>query len=117
MKFLFAATSALLCTFVRADTATSSKSTPIYKNPKASVDARVADLLSRMTIQQKTSQLVQGDISNWINMTDGTFNASGLVWNMEKRGGSFYVGYPVVRAFSLVLSQFMFLPIESSFIV
>lgn len=67
----------------------------VYKNPKASIDDRVADLLSRMTIQDKTSQLVQGDISNWINMTDNTFNATGLKWNMATRGGSFYVGYPV----------------------
>jgi beta-glucosidase len=66
----------------------------IYKNPKASLDARVADLLSRMTVQEKTSQIVQGDISNWLNMTDNTFNATGLAWNMAYRGGQFYVGYP-----------------------
>jgi beta-glucosidase len=67
----------------------------VYKNPKASVEDRVEDLISRMTIQEKTSQLVQGDISNWINMTDNTFNLTGLEWNMATRGGSFYVGYPV----------------------
>jgi beta-glucosidase len=67
----------------------------VYKNPKASVEDRVEDLLSRMTIQEKTSQLVQGDISNWINMTDNSFNLTGLEWNMATRGGSFYVGYPV----------------------
>lgn len=70
-------------------------STPLYKNANASVDDRVADLLSRMTIEDKAAQLVQGDISNWINTTDGSFNASGLEWNMEYRGGSFYVGYYV----------------------
>lgn len=75
--------------------AAANNSTPIYKNPNATIDDRVSDLLSRMTIQDKTSQLVQGDISNWINVTDGSFNASGLEWNMEHRGGSFYVGYPV----------------------
>ncbi|KUI69638.1 Periplasmic beta-glucosidase [Cytospora mali] len=68
-------------------------SAPIYKNPNATIDDRVADLLGRMTIQDKTAQLVQGDISNWINVTDGSFNASGLEWNMEYRAGSFYVGY------------------------
>ncbi|ROV87419.1 hypothetical protein VMCG_10709 [Cytospora schulzeri] len=68
-------------------------SAPIYKNPNATIEDRVADLLGRMTIQDKTAQLVQGDISNWINVTDGTFNASGLEWNMETRAGSFYVGY------------------------
>lgn len=69
--------------------------TPVYKNPHASVDDRVADLLSRMTIEDKTSQLIQGDISNWINTTDDSFNATGLAWNMANRGGQFYVGYPV----------------------
>lgn len=69
--------------------------TPVYKDPNASIDARVADLLSRMTIEDKTAQLVQGDISNWINMTDDSFNATGLAWNMAARAGQFYVGYPV----------------------
>ncbi|APA15785.1 hypothetical protein SS1G_09366 [Sclerotinia sclerotiorum 1980 UF-70] len=72
-------------------------STPLYKDPNASVDDRVSDLLSRMTIQDKTAQLIQGDISNWRNMTDGRFNASGLEWNMATRAGQFYVGYPVAQ--------------------
>jgi beta-glucosidase len=94
MKFLSAAASALLlCSAAVADVAHSK--TPIYKDASASIDARVSDLLSRMTIQDKTAQLVQGDISNWINMTDDSFNATGLVWNMATRAGSFYVGYPV----------------------
>lgn len=38
--------------------------TPIYKDADASIDDRVADLLSRMTIADKTAQLIQGDISN-----------------------------------------------------
>lgn len=95
MKFPLVAASALLCSIVTADVDTSSKSTPVYKNPKANIEDRVKDLVSRMTIQEKTSQLIQGDISNWINMTDNTFNATGLQWNMENRGGSFYVGFPV----------------------
>lgn len=70
-------------------------STPIYKDAKASIDDRVADLISRMTIADKTAQLIQGDISNWINTTDDAFNATGLAWNMATRGGQFYVGYPV----------------------
>lgn len=73
--------------------ASSNTSTPIYKNPNATIDDRVADLVSRMTIQDKQSQLVQGDVSNWLNITDGSFNASGLAWNMAYRGGAFYVGY------------------------
>jgi beta-glucosidase len=64
-----------------------------YKNPSASVDDRVADLLSRMTIEEKTAQLIQGDISNWINTTTNAFNSSGLEWNFRARAGQFYVGY------------------------
>lgn len=93
MKLPIAAASVLL---VAAGT-TDAKNTPIYKNAHASVDARVADLLSRMTIQDKASQLVQGDIGNWMNSTTGAFNASGLEWNMATRGGAFYVGYPVAQ--------------------
>lgn len=66
---------------------------PVYKNPNATIDDRVADLLSRMTIEDKASQLLQGDFSNWINVTDGSFNASGLEWNMQYRAAAFYVGY------------------------
>lgn len=67
----------------------------VYKNPNAPVEARVSDLLSRMTIEDKTAQLMQGDISNWINTTTNAFNYSGLVTNMETKAGQFYVGYPV----------------------
>lgn len=66
-----------------------------YKDPSASVDARVSDLLSRMTIEEKTAQLIQGDISNWINTTTNAFNSSGLAWNFETRAGQFYVGYAI----------------------
>lgn len=64
-----------------------------YKNPSASTDDRVSDLLSRMTIEEKTAQLIQGDISNWINTTTNAFNSSGLEWNFKARAGQFYVGY------------------------
>lgn len=74
---------------------TNSTAGAVYKNPSASVDDRIADLLSRMTIEDKTAQLVQGDISNWINTTNNAFNYSGLVFNMAERAGLFYVGYPV----------------------
>ncbi|KAJ4368808.1 hypothetical protein N0V83_005890 [Neocucurbitaria cava] len=66
-----------------------------YKNPAASVDERVSDLLSRMTIEEKTAQLIQGDISNWINTTTNAFNISGLEWNFKARAGQFYVGYAI----------------------
>lgn len=69
-----------------------------YKNPSAPIDARVSDLLSRMTIEEKTAQLIQGDISNWINTTTNTFNYTGLTWNMAERAGQFYVGYPIAQS-------------------
>lgn len=68
---------------------------PVYKDPTADIEARVSDLLSRMTIREKASQLLQGDISNWINMTDNRFNATGLAWNMEYRAGQLWAGFPV----------------------
>jgi beta-glucosidase len=64
----------------------------IYKDPTVSIDDRVSDLLWRMTIQEKTAQLVQGDIQNWLNMTDNTLNSTGLAWTMATRAGTFYVG-------------------------
>lgn len=66
-----------------------------YKNPSLSVDERVQDLVSRMTIEEKAAQLMQGDISNWLNTTSGAFNHSGLVQNFEEKAGQFYVGYPI----------------------
>ncbi|KAL9063973.1 MAG: hypothetical protein Q9157_008009 [Trypethelium eluteriae] len=69
-----------------------------YRNPNLPVETRVQDLLSRMTIQEKAAQLMQGDISNWLNTTYGTngaFNYSGLVQNFEQKAGMFYVGYPI----------------------
>ncbi|KAK3945551.1 putative beta protein [Diplogelasinospora grovesii] len=92
MKSIISASCLLAAAAVSA--ASGGNRTAVYKNPNASVDDRIADLLKRMTIEDKAAQLVQGDISNWINTTDGSFNASGLVWNMQYRASSFYVGYP-----------------------
>ncbi|KAJ5794652.1 Glycoside hydrolase superfamily [Penicillium paradoxum] len=68
---------------------------PLYKDAHAPVDKRVKDLLKRMTIEDKMSQLIQGDVTNWMNQTSGEFNYTGLVTNMELKAGMFYVGYPV----------------------
>lgn len=38
------------------------KSTPPYKNPHLPVEQRVADLLGRMTIEDKMAQLMQGKL-------------------------------------------------------
>ena len=58
-----------------------------YKNPNLPVETRLQDLLSRMTIQEKAAQLIQGDISNWLNTTSGAFNHSGLVQNFQEKAG------------------------------
>ncbi|KAL4909380.1 hypothetical protein BDW74DRAFT_174584 [Aspergillus multicolor] len=70
-------------------------SLPLYKDPNASIEDRVSDLLGRMTIEDKTGQLIQGDITNWMNATSGEFNLTGLEENMRIKAGMFYVGYPV----------------------
>ncbi|KAL7269435.1 hypothetical protein RUND412_007907 [Rhizina undulata] len=70
-------------------------SSAVYKNPNAAISDRVSDLLSRMTLEEKVGQVMQGDISNWLNTTDGSFNRTGLVANMVYKAGQFYVGYPV----------------------
>ncbi|PYH87944.1 glycoside hydrolase, partial [Aspergillus ellipticus CBS 707.79] len=70
-------------------------SRPLYKNPSAPVEARVSDLLGRMTLQDKMAQLMQGDISNWMDTTTGAFNYTGLVENMDMKAGMFYIGYAV----------------------
>ncbi|KAI0968183.1 glycoside hydrolase family 3 protein [Xylaria arbuscula] len=71
------------------------RNTTVYKDPSAPIESRVADLLSRMTIEEKTSQLVQGDLRNWLDVDTFAFNQSGLEFNMEYRGGQFYVGVPI----------------------
>lgn len=66
-----------------------------YKNEALPIEDRVKDLLSRMTIEEKASQLMQGDISNWLNTTSGAFNESGLIQSFEQKAGMYYVGYPI----------------------
>ncbi|KAL1989507.1 hypothetical protein VTN49DRAFT_6704 [Thermomyces lanuginosus] len=68
---------------------------PPYKNPNLPTEERVADLLGRMTLEDKVAQLMQGDVANWMNATTGAFNYSGLVENMKTKAGGFYVGYSV----------------------
>lgn len=81
-------------------------SLPLYKNPHASIEDRVNDLLPRMTLEEKVAQLyveprsftrssatveysqfhlsIQGDMNGWMNFNDPlddtlTFNQTGLV--------------------------------------
>ncbi|KAF8317080.1 glycoside hydrolase [Clavulina sp. PMI_390] len=78
--------------------AASPSSTPLYKNPHAAIEDRVEDLLARMTIQEKASQLIQGDIDGWMNMTDPldntlTYNETGLEYMATYKAGSIWAGY------------------------
>ena len=94
-SFLLAALATSESAFGQLYNNSTNSSTPIYKDSSAAIESRVNDLLSRMTIEDKTAQLMQGDISNWINTTTNAFNYSGLVENMAQKAGQFYVGYPV----------------------
>ncbi|KAF7792066.1 hypothetical protein EIP86_003094 [Pleurotus ostreatoroseus] len=73
-------------------------SLPIYKDPKASIEDRVNDLLPRMTLEEKVAQIVQGDIDGWMNMSDPlddtkVFNQTGLEHTMSTMSGSIWAGY------------------------
>ncbi|KAL2176113.1 beta-glucosidase/beta-xylosidase [Thermothelomyces heterothallicus CBS 202.75] len=94
MRFL-PSTLLLAAAALAADKGRPSLKNAVYKNPKASVEDRVADLLSRMTIEEKASQLLQGDIRNWMNETTNALNQTGLEWSTRYRGSAFYVGVPV----------------------
>jgi hypothetical protein len=80
---LTTAVAALVCT-------AACKST--YQNPNAHIDDRVADLLKRMSVGEKMAQLIQGDMSNYLDLTTEAFNSSGLRWNMEYRANSIWTG-------------------------
>ncbi|KAL4925407.1 putative beta-glucosidase [Aspergillus undulatus] len=84
-----------LTTTAAQGTDSSESDTPLYKDPDASIDDRVSDLLGRMTIEDKMGQLIQGDITNWADADTGEFNFTGLEENMREKAGMFYVGYPV----------------------
>lgn len=84
--------SASLCAALAACTHAASTDNAVYKDPEASIDDRVADLLQRMTVKEKMAQLIQGDMSNYLNLTDGTVNTTGLAWNMEYRANSIWTG-------------------------
>ena len=53
---LFRATAVLWAAFVQACFPTSAQ-TPVYRDPTSSVNQRVADLLSRMTLEEKIAQV------------------------------------------------------------
>ncbi|ETW84887.1 glycoside hydrolase family 3 protein [Heterobasidion irregulare TC 32-1] len=75
-------------------------SLPTYKNPDASIEDRVADLLPRMTVEEKVAQLIQGDMNGWMSLNDPlddtkVFNQSGLEQMMATKAGAIWGGYLV----------------------
>ncbi|QPC58466.1 hypothetical protein HYE67_000697 [Fusarium culmorum] len=84
--------SAYVCAAVLATAGQAAKDKPVYKDAKASVDDRVSDLLKRMTIQDKTAQLIQGDMTNYLNLTTEAVNKTGLEWNFKYRANSIWTG-------------------------
>ncbi|KDQ52012.1 glycoside hydrolase family 3 protein [Jaapia argillacea MUCL 33604] len=73
-------------------------SLPVYKDPSAAIEDRVNDLLPRMTLQEKVSQLIQGDMNGWMNFTDPlddtlTYNLTGLEAMIESKAGAIWGGY------------------------
>ncbi|KAL4957495.1 glycoside hydrolase superfamily [Aspergillus filifer] len=83
-----------VCVDLGVAQATESADAPLYKDPYASIEDRVSDLLGRMTVEDKMGQLIQGDITNWADPDTGEFNLTGLEENMREKAGMFYVGYP-----------------------
>lgn len=84
--------SSYLCAIGLAAVGQAGKDKPVYKDPKASIDDRVSDLVGRMSVKEKMSQLIQGDMRNYLNLTTGAVNETGLEWNMEYRGNSVWTG-------------------------
>ncbi|GJE97260.1 glycoside hydrolase family 3 protein [Phanerochaete sordida] len=73
-------------------------SVPLYKSADAPIEDRIADLLPRMTLEEKVAQLIQGDIDGWMNMTDPlddtlVFNSTGLQETMAQKAGAVWAGY------------------------
>ncbi|KAI0352431.1 glycoside hydrolase [Trametes cingulata] len=73
-------------------------SRPLYKNPNADIEARVNDLLPRMTLEEKVAQLIQGDMNGWMDFSDPlddtkTFNQTGLEAMISQKAGSIWGGY------------------------
>jgi len=74
---------------------------PVYKNRDAPIEARVTDLLRRMTLEEKVAQIIQGDIggtNGWMDFNDPTdntltHNATKMAATLATRAGSVWAGY------------------------
>lgn len=84
--------SGCLCAAILATAGQAAKDKPVYKDSKASVDDRVSDLLKRMTIEDKAAQLIQGDMTNYLNLTTEAVNKTGMEWNFKYRANSIWTG-------------------------
>ena len=62
---------------------------PIYKNPKASIEQRVNDLLNRMTLEEKVGQMNQYVGLEHIRENSKTMTAADLATNTAT---AFYPG-------------------------
>ncbi|KAI0751919.1 glycoside hydrolase [Daedaleopsis nitida] len=83
---------------LRARATNNDGSLPLYKDPNASIEDRVNDLLPRMTLEEKVAQLIQGDMNGWMNFNDPlddtlTFNQTGLEEMMRLKAGAIWGGY------------------------
>ncbi|KAL2755641.1 glycoside hydrolase family 3 protein [Sodiomyces alcalophilus JCM 7366] len=96
MKFSFAVCASLLAATAKA--AGNASCVPVYKNPDAAIDDRVADLLKRMTIEEKTAQLLQGDIRDFLDIDDGTYNETAMAWLAETRANSVWTGLYMTKS-------------------
>jgi beta-glucosidase len=80
------------CAVAIAAVAQAADCVPVYKNPNATVDDRVSDLLKRMSIKEKMSQLIQGDMRSYLDLEDGKINKTGLEWTMDYRAHAVWTG-------------------------
>ena len=65
-------------------------STSIYLNPRADVDSRVADLMSRMTLEEKVGQMCQYVGLEYLKKQKRNKKAAGNVSMLNKDAFAFY---------------------------
>lgn len=87
MKRLFA-TMAVTAALVSMPSLSSAAKKPLYKDPKAPIEARVDDLLSRMTLHEKVQQLRNNSISRPDEIAGRYGNVS--PGSVHEMGGSAY---------------------------
>lgn len=88
LLFCFVFFFALFTAAASAQTQATQEETPRYKNPHLSIQDRVADLLPRMTLEEKVEQISGGGRRNQLHLIDttGTFtdeDARNMFRNME----------------------------------